>query len=333
MEPDLVEKYLLEKNGCFKFCKRKIPRPDNGWVQIRFLYCGICGSDLSVFNDFQLAEKDKSLGHEFVGEVIQVGEFVDIFRVGDIVTSDFNVRCGECSCCANHLSHMCDLSEISRFSNRAFATKGNILAKTLFKASRKNIRALTITEPLSCIIHALDQVKFSDEKNTLVVGLGGLGLCFAFAIETQRPSLRVDFYDNNRMRSLKLSDCVSLQRGKFIEKVDEKYSIVFDLSGTLDGLLLAAQHVMKGGTLISLSHIKKQKEMSHFFEIVKQKDVWFKMSYLNGERINMKIAIDLIENNWDDRWNRLLEVYPIKLINEAFSKRLTSPINKTIIKI
>lgn len=68
------------------------------YVRVKFLYCGICGGDYSVY----LGRRHKypvSLGHEWVAKVIQVGKNVKDITENMCVVSDFNYRCGECNYC------------------------------------------------------------------------------------------------------------------------------------------------------------------------------------------------------------------------------------------
>jgi threonine dehydrogenase-like Zn-dependent dehydrogenase len=71
----------------------------------------ICGSDLHLYNGFiPTVEKGDILGHEFMGEVVEVGPSVTNLKVGDRVVVPFPIACGACAACANGLFSLCENS-------------------------------------------------------------------------------------------------------------------------------------------------------------------------------------------------------------------------------
>jgi threonine dehydrogenase-like Zn-dependent dehydrogenase len=71
----------------------------------------ICGSDLHLYNGFiPSMEKGDILGHEFMGEVVDVGKSVKTLKVGDRVVVPFPIACGECAMCKRDLFSCCENS-------------------------------------------------------------------------------------------------------------------------------------------------------------------------------------------------------------------------------
>lgn len=78
---------------------------------IRTELTAICGSDLHLYNgNIPTMRAGDILGHEFLGEVVEVGPEVDKLRVGDRVIVPFPIACGNCSYCAEDLFAFCDNS-------------------------------------------------------------------------------------------------------------------------------------------------------------------------------------------------------------------------------
>jgi threonine dehydrogenase-like Zn-dependent dehydrogenase len=78
---------------------------------IKITASGICGSDLHLLNGFvPTMEKGDVLGHEPMGEVVEVGSNVHNLRVGDRVVVPFTISCGECFFCQKKLYSCCDTS-------------------------------------------------------------------------------------------------------------------------------------------------------------------------------------------------------------------------------
>ena len=87
----------------------KILNPDDAIVRITST--AICGSDLHLYNGFiPTMEKGDILGHEFMGEVVEVGRDVKKLKVGDRVVVPFPIACGHCMNCESHLYSVCENS-------------------------------------------------------------------------------------------------------------------------------------------------------------------------------------------------------------------------------
>jgi threonine dehydrogenase-like Zn-dependent dehydrogenase len=78
---------------------------------VRITSTAICGSDLHLFNGFiPTMERGDVLGHEFMGEVMEIGKNVKKLKVGDRVVVPFPIACGECWSCKNDLWSLCENS-------------------------------------------------------------------------------------------------------------------------------------------------------------------------------------------------------------------------------
>jgi threonine dehydrogenase-like Zn-dependent dehydrogenase len=78
---------------------------------VRITSTAICGSDLHLYNGFiPSMEKGDILGHEFMGEVVELGREVKNLKVGDRVVVPFPIACGGCFSCRQHLYSVCENS-------------------------------------------------------------------------------------------------------------------------------------------------------------------------------------------------------------------------------
>jgi threonine dehydrogenase-like Zn-dependent dehydrogenase len=78
---------------------------------IRITSTAICGSDLHLYNGFiPTMERGDILGHEFMGEVVEVGKEVKNLKVGDRVVNPFPIACGACFSCQKKLFSLCENS-------------------------------------------------------------------------------------------------------------------------------------------------------------------------------------------------------------------------------
>ncbi len=83
----------------------KIERPTD--VLVKITSTNICGSDLHMYEGRTNVEEGKVLGHENLGQVVEIGEAVDRIKVGDWVCLPFNVACGFCKNCERGLTGAC----------------------------------------------------------------------------------------------------------------------------------------------------------------------------------------------------------------------------------
>jgi threonine dehydrogenase-like Zn-dependent dehydrogenase len=78
---------------------------------VRITSSAICGSDLHLYNGFvPTMKKGDILGHEFMGEVVEVGDAVGNLKIGDRVVVPFPIACGNCNSCARGLFSVCENS-------------------------------------------------------------------------------------------------------------------------------------------------------------------------------------------------------------------------------
>ena len=78
---------------------------------VKITSTAICGSDLHLFNGFiPTMEKGDIMGHEFMGEVVEVGRDVKNLRPGDRVVVPFPIACGACGACQAQMFSLCENS-------------------------------------------------------------------------------------------------------------------------------------------------------------------------------------------------------------------------------
>src|SRR5262252_7816275 len=92
---------------------QNVPEPTIGIndVLIRVLRTGICGTDVHIFDWNDWARKTipvpMTIGHEFVGEIVEVGSNVNDFQPGELISGEGHVTCGRCRNCMAGRRHLC----------------------------------------------------------------------------------------------------------------------------------------------------------------------------------------------------------------------------------
>ncbi|HLB63969.1 MAG TPA: alcohol dehydrogenase catalytic domain-containing protein [Anaerolineales bacterium] len=95
----------------FELAEVAIPRIAADEVLVRVEATALCGSDIHFYNWDDYAQKriqpPLTLGHEFCGEIVEVGSGVTDFAAGEYVTADSHIVCGKCDVCRMGLQHIC----------------------------------------------------------------------------------------------------------------------------------------------------------------------------------------------------------------------------------
>ena len=113
---NLHMKALVKREDAPGLWLEEVPRPVTGArdVLIKIDRTGICGTDLHIYKWDDWARKTVPLplvvGHEFVGEIVEIGSDVKDFSVGEIVSGEGHVVCGHCRNCMAGRRHLCSSS-------------------------------------------------------------------------------------------------------------------------------------------------------------------------------------------------------------------------------
>lgn len=328
--PTMSSGFVLTGPRSLERRSRALPALADDWARVRFLYCGLCGSDVSKFEGRREISYPTSLGHELIAEVVAVGSAVRDLAPGAVVTSDLNYRCLSCDQCNAGRSHLCREGQGARFTNRAFADLGDFHSSYLVSLEGSARPHLALAEPLSCVLHAKAWGAPQPDDRILVLGAGGLGICLAFAL--CQDALSFEITDPITPR-LSLTKEAAAPHGRAVAQPDGEYDLVFDLSGSESGLRAACSHVKPGGRLCSMSHLDGYSSCDFLLGSLTRKDVSFKVSYLNGEPEILRAAANLLERAWTPAWDKLVKIVPLDQLQEAFESRRTAPWCKTVIEI
>ena len=164
---------------------RDVPMPQiaPGEVLIRVYACGICGSDLKIQDDEHPYTPPVVIGHEFAGEIAEVGARVTGWAVGDRVVSEQHTRaCGRCRQCLTGNAFACSSKRApGYFENGAFTQFIKIPAWLLHRIpANLSFVDAAFTEPSAVAAHGmLERAGIAPEDTVLVLGCGPIGLVAA----------------------------------------------------------------------------------------------------------------------------------------------------------
>jgi len=171
-----------EKGLTFK--QVEIPTVGDNDVKIKIHKTAICGTDVHIYDWNEWAQNTIKLGttagHEYVGEIVEVGKNVTAYKVGDVVSGEGHIVCGTCRSCRAGKAHLCRKTlGVGVNRNGAFAEYLVIPASNVIPCSPKIDEELySIFDPFGNAAHtALSFTTIGED--VLITGAGPIGIMAA----------------------------------------------------------------------------------------------------------------------------------------------------------
>lgn len=186
-----------------KFVWRDADKPEisDNEVLIRIKYAGICGSDQHIFlGEFHPRTSVPMIpGHEFAGEIVQIGSEIKNFKPGDRVAVDPIIWCGKCPACKiGHYPACTSLKLVGVDMNGGFAEYVNVTENTLYKISPEiPDEHAALIEVLSIGFHACNRAQVKQGNTVVIWGAGKVGQSILQAVRTKTTNtvMMIDILD------------------------------------------------------------------------------------------------------------------------------------------
>lgn len=174
-----IVKFAYGKDG---MGVREVPEPipGEGEMKVKVLAAGICGGDIHSMLDERDTIMPVTLGHEYVGQVVETCGDVGEFKVGDyVVTLPACYSCGECEFCKAGMVTLCpQRASIGTHRNGAMAEYVVVPAKYSFKVpdEEEDKISYALTEPFNCAVHGVyERINVKPGDVAVVSGPGTIG--------------------------------------------------------------------------------------------------------------------------------------------------------------
>jgi L-iditol 2-dehydrogenase len=159
--------------------ERPVPRIGPGEMLVRICASGICGSD--VMEWYRLDRAPLVLGHEIAGEVVELGEGVEKYKVGDRVAVAHHVPCNACHYCLSGNHTVCDTLRRTNFDPGGFAEYVRLPAINVDRGvfllpENVSYEDATFVEPLACVLRGQRRAGLEPGRSVLVIGSGISGM-------------------------------------------------------------------------------------------------------------------------------------------------------------
>ena len=231
--------------------------PDDVLLKVKAV--GICGSDIKIIEGKHHFRPNTVLGHEFCGEVIEIGTHVTHVKLGDRVAVDNNIRCGFCSFCRMGLTSQCvdiKTSALGVMRDGGYAEYCLVPEKQCFLLPDEIDDILgTQVETLATVVNGMNTLLMLPYDYVQILGFGPIGYLFAQFAKNIAAKVAVTEIDPFRISVAK--ECgLTVWNPKEVDVVEKitdftygrKADIVIEATG--NALEQALQCVTPGGKVL-----------------------------------------------------------------------------------
>jgi L-iditol 2-dehydrogenase len=259
--PSTMRVAMYYSNRDVRLEEMRVPKIGAGELLVRIRASGICGSDLMEW--YRIKKAPLVLGHEITGEVIEIGDGVKNFRVGDRVFSSHHVPCGRCRYCHTGHQSVCEMLRTTHFDPGGFSEfvrvpAINVNLGTLLLPDEVTFDEGSFIEPLACVVRAQRFARLTAGQTVLVIGSGISGLLH-IQLARARGADRIIATDISDFRLKAAAQLGALATIHGAEQVPDRLrelnegrlaDLVIVCTGALPAIQQAVKSVDRGGTLL-----------------------------------------------------------------------------------
>jgi threonine 3-dehydrogenase len=272
------------------------PQPGINDVKIRVLITGICGTDLHIYEWDSWAQSTIPvpliIGHEFVGEVAEVGSNVNDFEPGDIVSGEGHVVCGRCRNCLAGRRHLCAHTVgVGVNSPGAFAEFIVLPMTNIWKHDPNVDREVAaIFDPFGNAVHTALSFPVLGE-DVLITGAGPIGIMAAAVV--RHAAARHVVITDVKPKRLELAEKLGMHEGFDVGLEMSGNALAFRemLANMSHGAKIAMLGIPSGEIAIDWKHV--------IFNMLTLKGIygremyetWYKMSVMLESGLDIKPVI------------------------------------------
>ena len=294
-----------------------IPIPGIDEALIKVHLAGICSTDLELLRGYYPYEG--ILGHEFVGEVIDLQSDDPTSRswIGKRVVGEINITCGKCKTCLRGNSTHCENRSVLGIINHdgVFAEYVILPLRNLHEvpASVKD-EAAVFTEPLAAALEIQDQIHIQPTDFVLIVGAGRLGQLIAQTLALTGCELQVVTRYPHQGKIL-IDRAIPFIKENEIPQ--NKVDIVVEATGSPEGFTLALQAVRPRGTIVLKSTYKGDVQLNLSSIVVNE------ITIIGSRCGPFFPALNLLDTHKVDPIALIQARYPLKECLKAFEQAVT----------
>ncbi|GEP25209.1 MAG: zinc-dependent alcohol dehydrogenase family protein [Lentilactobacillus diolivorans] len=267
-------------------------------VKIQTKYAGVCGTDHALYNGLPGsadAVPPIVLGHENSGVVAEVGSEVTNVKVGDRVTVDPNIYCGQCFYCHTDRPELCEnLSAVGVTRNGGLEEYFTAPATVVYPIPDDiSFKVAATIEPISCAVHGVQLLNLTPYQRALVIGDGFTGQLFAQILQAYGVH-QVDLtgHSDKKLAMNKEKLGVTNTYNTKTEKIPtDYYDVVIEAVGSPETQSQAVEATRKGGQVLMFGVGSPDAHFEMNTYEVYQKQLTIQGSFINPNAFEDSIAL------------------------------------------
>lgn len=326
------------------------PAPVEGEVLLKVTRSGMCGTDASEWKAGPLIfplnnahpisghRGPMILGHEFIGEIVELGEGVTSFSVGDRVASGAGISCGECPRCAEGRTNLCQ-----RYVTHGLNREGGMAEYVAVPVSTLvpipdglSDDHAGLAQPLAVGLHAARRAKVTAGDTVVLIGAGAIGTFVISGLKylVDATVIVVDFAGERLERAQRLgADHVVAVDDDSDSRVRALIGgfgadVVIEASGAPGQINRGAGWTRRGGTLLQVGLPSKAQEVNVHPIVMAEITIETTLAHVCGQ--DMAPALEIL--NSTELANELLEgVYPLEQLADQLERLASGQIQGKVL--
>ncbi len=301
-----------------------VPSPGPGEVLLRVRACGICGSDLHFYRGELPALPTVSPGHEFAGEVAELGEGIQGFAPGQRVLVEPLRVCRECAYCRTGEYHLCPKRVLlGTFVSGGLAEYVAVPAYTLYPLpDGLDFELAALVEPLAVAVHGLHLVDLSFGERVVVLGSGSIGVMATLAARALGAAeVTITYrYEHQAQAALAVGATRAVQADEAATLANERPDVVVEAVGGHADTLSQAIGIVRPGGRVSLLGLFTAPVQVHALPLMlNEVRVTGGITYCRpGQHSDFDVALRIIEADPERARGVISHRFPLKEADEAF---------------
>ncbi|MEM3726488.1 MAG: zinc-binding dehydrogenase [Candidatus Bathyarchaeia archaeon] len=321
----------------------EIPKVDAGEVLVKVKAATTCGTDLKIYQRGYVEKVIKLptiFGHEWAGEVVEVGEGLEWPKKGMRIRAGNSAACLRCIMCQKGKYNLCeDMVWLwGAYAEYIKVPARMVLVNMQEIPSHVSYEEAAITEPLACVLHGVEEAHVKLGDTVAIIGAGPIGLLHLLTVKKMgvEKAIVIDLVDERLNFAAKLGADEVINAGKAdvvesVKKLTNGYGadVVIEAIGLPSTWEQAIKLARKGGTVLEFggcppgTEIKVNAETLHYGELTL-------LGAFHATPLHFRKALNLISSMTVDVRPLVTRRMKLSEIKEAFEVLATS---KSEIKI
>jgi L-iditol 2-dehydrogenase len=255
-----MKQAILIQPGIIEIRDVPVPGPAEGELVVKIETSLTCGTDLKAYKrGHSLIPMPGPFGHEYAGTVAAVGRGVPDFKEGDAVMGVHSAPCHECLYCKRKLFNLCQMimgkKALGAFADYLLIPAHVVKQNFFHKPEDLAFEEAALLEPLSCVVHPYNKLRYDEIETALVVGAGPVGLLHLACLKMHGIRTIASDISESRLSAAERMGATAAGSNA-LEQVIEKNTdslgvdLVVECTGRAEVWEKAVRYVRRGGSVV-----------------------------------------------------------------------------------